>query len=215
MAMGNDGLRRVGEPGASCSAQRPRAIGPTARALAAWTLVVAGSVGASGRAWGAAPLGAWAAGGQGGAAAPPQKPQPTPAPPQAPVAPAPAGAPGAAQAAEPYSYDPGGRRDPFVSLIARGSELRGPANRPAGLPGLLVGEVTVRGIVKGPKGFLAMITGPDKRTYIVHPNDRLFDGTVKAITEDAVIFAQDVNDPLSLVKQREVRKPLRAGQEGK
>ncbi len=116
---------------------------------------------------------------------------------------------------EVYAYNPEGRRDPFVSLLARGAELRGAATRPPGLAGLLVGEVAVRGIVKGPKGFLAIVTGPDRRTYIVHPNDRLFDGTVKAIAEDAVIFSQDVSDPLSLVKQREVRKPLRAGQEGK
>ena len=37
----------------------------------------------------------------------------------------------------------------------------------------------------------------------------MFDGTVKAITQDAVVFSQDVNDPLSLVKQREVRKAIR------
>ena len=38
---------------------------------------------------------------------------------------------------------------------------------------------------------------------------------MKAITADSVIFSQNVNDPLSLVKQREVRKYLRATQEGK
>jgi hypothetical protein len=35
------------------------------------------------------------------------------------------------------------------------------------------------------------------------------DGTVGAITADAVVFVQQVNDPLSPVKQREIRKPLR------
>ena len=39
--------------------------------------------------------------------------------------------------------------------------------------------------------------------------DKLFDGVVKAVTQDAVVFSQDVNDPLSLVKQREVRKSIR------
>lgn len=149
---------------------------------------------------------------------PGQAPQPRPGPgappPQQPPPGPTAGVP-VPSTTEGYAYNPEGRRDPFVSLLARGSDLRGPANRPPGLAGLLVSEVSVKGIVKGPKGILAMITGPDKRTYIIHPNDRLFDGTVKAITEDAVIFSQDVNDPLSLVKQREVRKPLRTGQEGK
>jgi hypothetical protein len=35
------------------------------------------------------------------------------------------------------------------------------------------------------------------------------DGSVKAITNDSVVFAQDVNDPLSMVKQKEVRKTVR------
>ncbi|MBP1603936.1 MAG: hypothetical protein H6Q09_1108, partial [Acidobacteria bacterium] len=56
---------------------------------------------------------------------------------------------------------------------------------------------------------------PDLRTYVVHPNDRLLDGTVKAITPDAVVIVQDVNDPLSLTKQREVRKTLRVAEEVK
>ena len=41
------------------------------------------------------------------------------------------------------------------------------------------------------------------------------DGTVKQITQDTVVFSQDVNDPLSLVKQREVRKTLRSSEEGR
>jgi hypothetical protein len=32
---------------------------------------------------------------------------------------------------------------------------------------------------------------------------------VKSINQEKVIFSQDVNDPLSLVKQREVPKPVR------
>jgi type IV pilus assembly protein PilP len=117
---------------------------------------------------------------------------------------------------EAYTYNPEGRRDPFVSLLRRGTDLRGgPMTRPEGVAGLLIGEVTIKGIVKSPRGFIAMVLSPDNKTFIVRPNDRLFDGTVKAITVDAVVFSQEVNDPLSLVKQREVRKPLRALQEGK
>ena len=55
-------------------------------------------------------------------------------------------------------------------------------------------------------GFIAMIQAPDNKTYIVRSGDRLFDGAVKTITQDGVVFSQDVNDPLSLVKQREVPK---------
>lgn len=110
-----------------------------------------------------------------------------------------------------YSYDPAGRRDPFVSLTARGGELPGAAgSRPAGVGGLVVNEITVKGVLKSPKGgFIALVQAPDNRTYIMHAGDKVFDGTVKAITQDAVVFSQDVNDPLSLVKQREVRKAIR------
>lgn len=137
----------------------------------------------------------------------------------APAAPAPQGATGApppaaqrppAEAGSGYSYDPAGRRDPFVSLNARGAEVPMAGVRPGGVPGLLVGEVTVKGIFKSPKGgFLALLQAPDGRTYSVKQGDKVFDGSVKAITQDAVVFSQDVNDPLSLVKQREVRKSIR------
>ncbi|MGH9314962.1 MAG: hypothetical protein ACRD1S_17395 [Vicinamibacterales bacterium] len=115
-----------------------------------------------------------------------------------------------------YTYNPEGRRDPFVSLLFRGSDLR-PAreSRPDGLPGLLINEVVLRGIVKDKMGYVAMISGPDNKTHIIRGDDKLYDGSVKAITADSVIFSQDVNDPLSLVKQREVRKYLRTMQEGK
>jgi Tfp pilus assembly protein PilP len=81
--------------------------------------------------------------------------------------------------------------------------------------GLLINEVSLRGIVKERNGFIALVQGPDKKTYAVRQGQRLFDGTVKSITEDTVVFSQDVNDPLSLVKQREVRKTLRSGEENR
>jgi predicted ATPase len=43
----------------------------------------------------------------------------------------------------------------------------------------------------------------------VHPGDRFLDGTVKTNTPQGLIIVQEVNDPLSLVKQREIRKQLR------
>jgi hypothetical protein len=57
-----------------------------------------------------------------------------------------------------------------------------------------------------------MIQSPDSKTYIVRPGDRLFDGTVKSIVSDKVVFSQDVNDPLSLVKQREIPKAVRSAE---
>jgi Tfp pilus assembly protein PilP len=132
---------------------------------------------------------------------------------QAPVNPAPAPAPAPA---ETYSYDPEGRRDPFVSLLSRGADVTMAREaRPDGREGLAIGEVSVRGIVRTRNAFVAMLQGPDNKTYIIHTGDKMLDGAVRAITADSVVFAQDVNDPLSLVKQREVRKVLRGPEEGK
>ena len=137
---------------------------------------------------------------------------PAPAPAQAPKAQPPAAKPTQvppAPEAPPYTYDPEGRRDPFLSLLLRGSDPGSPTTRPSGVPGLLINEVIVKGIVRDRSGFIAMIQGPDTKTFIVRPGEKLMDGSVKTITADTVIFSQDVSDPLSLVKQREVRKAVR------
>jgi type IV pilus assembly protein PilP len=136
--------------------------------------------------------------------------------PPAPPAAAPAPARTAEQMESPagYTYNPEGRRDPFVSLVGRGNDSKQGGDRAAGIPGLLVSEVTVKGVIRGRSGYIAMIQSPDNKTYIVRSGDRLSDGTVKTITQDGVVFSQDVNDPLSLVKHREVPKKVR-GSEGR
>ena len=110
-----------------------------------------------------------------------------------------------------FTYAPEGRRDPFVSLVRRGSDTRGGTigARPAGLAGLSVAEVTLRGTVRSGEGFVAILQGADQRTYIVRAGDKLFDGTIRAISQTDLVIVQQVNDPLSLEKQREVRKVLR------
>jgi hypothetical protein len=140
--------------------------------------------------------------------------------PQAPAEqpPAPAATPGASAAqgapAAPgagYTYDPAGRRDPFISLLGRGSDT--PASggsRPQGLPGLLINEMTLKGVMRTPKGeFVALLQAPDNKSYIGHAGEKVLDGAIKTIAAGEVVFTQDVNDPLSLVKQREVRKAIR------
>ena len=68
----------------------------------------------------------------------------------------------------------------------------------------------MRGILQSRGALVAMVQGPDNKTYIVHQGDKLLDGAIKNITPLGLVFIQDVNDPLSLVKQREVSKPLRS-----
>jgi Tfp pilus assembly protein PilP len=109
-----------------------------------------------------------------------------------------------------FTYNPEGRRDPFVSLAGRGADTGADGgSRPAGLAGLATEELTLRGTLRSRDGFVAMLQGADQKTYIVRPGDKLFDATVSSISQNDLVILQQVNDPLSLETQREVRKGLR------
>ena len=120
-------------------------------------------------------------------------------------------------AASGYTYHPEGRRDPFVSLMHRAPDVQlGSAGaRAPGLAGLGVSEVTLKGTMQARDGYIAMVLGADSRTYIVRPGDRLQDGTIRAITRDSLVIAQQVDDSQPSQKQREVRKMLRQMEEAK
>lgn len=116
-----------------------------------------------------------------------------------------------------YGYSTDGRRDPFISLVDsdNGDPARTAAantKRPAGVAGLMVEEIVVRGIVQSQAQWMAMVGSPDGKTHSVRPGDRLMDGMVSAITPEAVIVMQDINDPMSRERRREVRKYLRGGE---
>jgi Tfp pilus assembly protein PilP len=143
------------------------------------------------------------------------------------VAPPPAKAPAAAAAlpevpvapagpAAAYRYNPDNRRDPFVSLIGTGGDSKLPPKPTGeGLAGMRVDEVAVRGVVQSHERFVATIQGADNRSYVVHQGDKLADGVVKSVAPDGLVLVQDVTDPRSKEKTREVRKPLRAASEEK
>lgn len=114
-----------------------------------------------------------------------------------------------------FRYEAGGRRDPFVSLLRRGGDTgrATTAMRPPGLVGLDTAEVSLKGTLASQGGYVAIVQGVDSRTYIVRSGERLRDGIVRAITSDALVILQQVDDPLSLEPQREVRKTLRQNHE--
>jgi len=142
-------------------------------------------------------------------------PAPAPAPPSQPAPPpASASQAPAPQPAETYTYRAEGRRDPFQSLVGARSNVPG-GRRGEGAAGLTFNEISVRGVMQSRGSLVAMIMGPDNKTYIVHPGDKLLDGTIKTIMPEGIVVVQEVNDPLSLVKQREVRKLLRSLEDAK
>ena len=147
-------------------------------------------------------------------AAPPAQTPPAAAAPQLAEKPAAPAVP--APPSETYTYDPSGRRDPFLSLIGGGLETRQQqGKRPDGSTGLAVSEISVRGVMQSRGALIAMVQGPDNKTYVMHSGDKLVDGTVKTVTPQGLVIVQEVNDPLSLVKQREIRKLLRSFEDGK
>jgi len=140
------------------------------------------------------------------------------APQQAPAAQAgqPATPPDKLAPPEAFTYRPDGRRDPFVSLVNRSLfDNRPAAKKPEGAPGLSWDEISLVGIMQFKGKATAIVRAPDTKEYRLHVGDQLFDCVVKSITTDTLVVLQEVNDPLSLVKQRERRKSLRVVEEVK
>jgi hypothetical protein len=157
-----------------------------------------------------------------------------PAPTATPAPTAEAVAPGAGEAARPpldveleaggYSYNSQGRRDPFVSLQRPVAADRGPKTRKPGMEGFLIQEVALKGVVRTKgggtgvaqkPGFIAIFLGADGHSYFVTTGQRLYDGVITALDATSVTFRQEVTDPLSPVKTREVRKSLYASEEAR
>jgi Tfp pilus assembly protein PilP len=114
-----------------------------------------------------------------------------------------------------FTYDPGDRRDPFVSLLFRGGDTPATGTRAGGLAGLSASEVSLRGTLRSGGVWVGILQGADGKNYTVRAGDRLADGTVQAISAEELVVTQQVNDPLSLEREREVRKMLRQSDEAR
>lgn len=114
-----------------------------------------------------------------------------------------------------YVYTPLGRRDPFVSLVKPVSTGKNNGPRPTGPEGFLIQEVALKGVVKTPDGYTAMILGTDNKSYFVKTGQRFYDGAITAMDGSSVTFRQEVADPLSPVRTREVKKSLYSSEEAR
>lgn len=108
---------------------------------------------------------------------------------------------------ETYRYDPQGRRDPFQSLVGPTPKIQ-PGQRPPGVPGFLIDEMKLQGIVQTKQGPVGMISGPDNKGYLIRVGDKVLDGEVIRITPSTVVFRMEVNDPTRIERYREVVKDL-------
>ena len=110
---------------------------------------------------------------------------------------------------EGYTYDAGGRRDPFLSLVASRARVRERGPRPEGIPGLLIDEIDITGIFVLNEGPVAQIRSTDQeQSYLLREGDQLFDGDVVSISSLEVVFKQIVDDPTAIKPFREVVKRI-------
>jgi type IV pilus assembly protein PilO len=112
------------------------------------------------------------------------------------------------------TYAEGGRRDPFVTLLAPKPSTTPPHRPIVGLASVVLAEIAVKGIVHSGATTLAVLEGPGGRSFVARSQDRLQDATVRDIDADGVVFAERVVDAAGAVRAREVRKSLRPAAEG-
>jgi len=138
-------------------------------------------------------------------------PQPA-APPQLTTLPPAAAIPVGSRVGElPTGYDSGGRRDPFMSLIAPKRVAASGAGinslRPrSGLASIALADVAVKGIVKNGKVMLAILEGANKQSFVARVQDRLLDGAIKSIDNEGVVFVEAADPGM---RPNEIRKTLR------
>jgi hypothetical protein len=110
------------------------------------------------------------------------------------------------------TYNDGGRRDPFVTLVQPKRAPGAPqSGRPVvGLAALAIEDALVTGIVKAGPSFIAILKSPDGKSFMAKTQDHLQNGVVKTIDAEGVLFVTQGADAMGVVRPREVRKALRA-----
>jgi Tfp pilus assembly protein PilO len=112
----------------------------------------------------------------------------------------------------PVTDDSVGKRDPFqdpIAMATMSGESPGGSDRPvrAGLASVPVGDVAVRGIARWNGAMTAILEGPDRRTFVARPKDRLLDAVIARIDERGVVFTATVTGDRSAALS-EIRKNL-------
>ncbi len=113
-----------------------------------------------------------------------------------------------------YVYNPAGRRDPFIDLLA--GEKREKTPGVTGEQALLIGELELVGISCDEAGQCwATLVGPDGMPYFLRKGDRLFDGYVLSIDMNKVVFRRELRRPGLLRNYEDIVKKLSPEEEGK
>lgn len=115
-------------------------------------------------------------------------------------------------------YEHYNRRDPFLHIIppktasqnAQDEEMPHGVPPTSGIAGTFVDKAGVEGIViRSGNRRVAIIRGADNRAYFLREGDRLFDGYLKTIEKDSVVFIRETLMRSGRTQTHEVTKRLR------
>jgi hypothetical protein len=105
----------------------------------------------------------------------------------------------------PSKWNANGKRDPFLSPVVNHA---GNASCSTGKKCLEIGTITLRGIVHGEQGFIAVVSNGLNKAYFLRENDPVFNGYVMKITGDSITFQETLQDRLGKSFTREVVKKI-------
>jgi type IV pilus assembly protein PilP len=112
---------------------------------------------------------------------------------------------------EIYTYDPRGKRDPFLSLVMM---LRQKPERKKGttpFESYSVDEINLLAIAWDDRKYYALIMLPDKKSYTITEGIKfgLYEGKVQKITKDMVVIREYIKDYRGEIKPRDSILKLR------
>lgn len=143
---------------------------------------------------------------------PPIPPAPAATSPQVPAGPVPAQPASVPEKTAPakapeYSYNPGGRPDPFAPLVVPGAD-EGKGKK--GLKALQVSELKLTGIVWDKRQYVALVEAPDGLGYVLKVNDLIGNAArVARISSNSVMFEVKEQPYLPQSRVREVELKLK------
>jgi len=106
-----------------------------------------------------------------------------------------------------FSYNPGGRRDPFKDLFGGTTIREKKAIR--GLSDLFIEDVTIMGIIKAKSKYEAIIGLSEGFPLTLHEGDRLADGFVLSIGDSRIVFRRTLDsNGVPLAKPRDIIKEI-------
>lgn len=107
------------------------------------------------------------------------------------------------------SYDPSGRRDPFLPMIQLGQQAEPDSSLPP-LQRVGLTELSLIGVLWGNYGYTAMVQTPDGKGYSIRRGTRIGpnNGVVSSITERGIIVQERFTDVYGNKQEREYVKLL-------